>query len=248
MGRYAPVVVGNRSRDRAVGVGVDAARRIRYLVLAASIGASCTSTPPSLPASPGASQAAPVSARPFALSIETPAGGLKPFGSRMGAIDPLAASTQPSDKLYERIGLAAATGTVTVRFVNALPQSITVLDDTTGSDLYHVSSRFGPGHPQGDQGFVQFFFAPLHADGSQQLVLAYGQCQPVCAGASQVLVISMNAEHGVVVEQLRLDLLTNAVAEARADGLWVTQWSGGQVVSTRHFVWEDSSQVFVERS
>ena len=58
----------------------------------------------------------------------------------------------------------------------------------------------------------------------------------------------MNPEHGVVIVQLRLDLLTNAVAEARADGLWVTQWSGGQVVSTRHFVWEDSSQVFVERS
>ena len=71
--------------------------------------------------------------------------------------------------------------------------------------------------------------------------------QRACTGASQVIVVSMNADHHVVIEELRLDSLTNAVAEARADGLWVTQWNAGQVLLTRHFVWEDSAQVFVER-
>jgi len=165
----------------------------------------------------------------------------------MGAVEPLTASLHPSDKTYERVRLAAGAGTVTIRFSNARPQSITVVDDATGSDLYHVSSRFGPGNPHVDQGFVQFFFAPLHADGSEQLVLAYGQCQPACAGASQIFVISMNAEHGVVIEQLRLDSLTNAVAEAREDGLWITEWSGTTLMSTRQFVWVDSGQIFTER-
>jgi hypothetical protein len=148
---------------------------------------------------------------------------------------------------YDHVRLAATAAAVSIRFVNAAPQSITVLDEATGVDLYHVSSEFGPGNPQVDQGFVQFFLAPLHADGSEQLILAYGQCQPACAGAAQIIVISMNAEHHVVIEQLRLDSLSNAVAEARADGLWVTQWKAGQFSSARHFVWQDSSQVFVER-
>ncbi len=166
----------------------------------------------------------------------------------MGAIDPLAASTQPSYTTYDHVRLAATAATVTIRFLNSAPQSITVLDDATGGDLYHVSSQFGPGNPQLDQGFVQVFLAPLHADGSEQLVLAYGQCpQGACAGAAQVIVISMNAEHHVVIEQLQLDSLTNAVVEARDDGLWVTQWNAGQLLLTRHFAWEDSAQVFVER-
>jgi hypothetical protein len=165
----------------------------------------------------------------------------------MGAVDPLAASTQPASVTSDHVRLAATAATVTIRFVNAAPQSITVLDDATGNDLYHVSSQFGPGNPQVDQGFVQVFLAPLHADGSQQLVLAYGHCQAACTGASQVLVISINAEHRVVIEQLRLDSLINAVAEARDDGLWVAEWNAGQVVSTRHFVWRDSAQAFVEQ-
>jgi hypothetical protein len=201
---------------------------------------------PSLPASARASQTAASTSR-TANPTRPSAVGLRPFGSRMGAVDPVAASTQPSDKTYDFVRLAAAAATVSIRFVNAAPQSITVLDAATGSDLYHVSSRFGPGNPQVDQGFVQFFFANLHSDGSEQLVVAYGQCQPVCAGASQVLVISMNAEHGVVIEQLRLDSLTNAVAEARDDGLWVSQWSGDQMRSARHFVWDVSGQELIER-
>jgi hypothetical protein len=166
----------------------------------------------------------------------------------MGAVDPLAASTQPSYTTFDHVRLAATAATVTIRFLNFAPQSITILDDATGSDLYHVSSQFGPGNPQLNQGFVQVFLAPLHADGSQQLVLAYGHCdQGVCPGASEIMVISMNAEHRVVIEQLRLDFLTDAVAEARADGLWITQWNGSNSSSARHFVWEDSSQEFVER-
>ena len=165
----------------------------------------------------------------------------------MGGIDPVAASTQPSNQVYDKVQLAAAAAAVTIRFVNAAPQSITVLDDVTGKDLYHVSSRFGPGNPLVDQGFVQLFLAPLHGDGSTQLVLAYGPCQRACTGASFVIVVSMNADHHVVIEELRLDSLTNAVAEARADGLWVTEWNAGQVSLTRHFVWDDRAQVFAER-
>jgi hypothetical protein len=166
----------------------------------------------------------------------------------MGAVDPFAASTQPQYTTYDHVRLAATAATVTIRFLNFAPQSITVLDDTTGSDLYHVSSQFGPGNPQLNQGFVQVFLAPLHGDGSEQLVLAYGQCQPpACVGASQVIVVSMNAEHHVVIEQLRLDALVNAVAEARGDGLWVTQWNAGQIVLTRHFAWDESAQALVER-
>ncbi len=218
----------------------------RFVVLAAVFGVSCASAPPSLPASPPSSQAA-LTSSPSALPIETPVGGLRPFGARMGAVDPLAASTQSAGVTYAHVRLAATAAYVMVRFVNAVPQSIAVLDEATGSDLYHASSQFGPGNPQVDQGFVQVFLAPLHADGSEQLVLAYGHCQPACAGAAQVIVISMNAEHHVVIEQLRLDALTNAVAEARADGLWVTQWNGSTLSSLRRFVWEDSSQTFVER-
>ena len=57
----------------------------------------------------------------------------------------------------------------------------------------------------------------------------------------------MNAEHGVVIEQLRLDALKSAVAEARDDGLWIAQWSAGRVTTTKHFVWEGATQTFVER-
>ena len=96
----------------------------------------------------------------------------------MGPVDPVAASLMPSEMTYRRVVLAAGAGTVTVRFVNAVPQSVTVLDEATGTDLCHVSSRFGPGNPQLDQGFVRLFFAPLHADGSEQLVLAYGDVSP----------------------------------------------------------------------
>jgi hypothetical protein len=219
----------------------------RLVVLAVVLGVSCTSAPPSLLASPPSSQAA-LTSSPSAFPIETAVGGLRPFGARMGAVDPLAASTQSASVTYAHVRLAATAAYVMIRFVNAVPQSIAVLDEATGSDLYHVSSQFGPGNPQVDQGFVQVFPAPLHADGSEQLVLAYGQCdQGVCPGASEIMVISMNAEHHVVIEQLRLDALTNAVAEARADGLWVTQWNGSTLSSARHFVWEDSSQEFVER-
>lgn len=215
-------------------------------MLAMVLGASCTSAPPSLPASPRPSQAA-VTSSPAALPMETPAGGLRPFSLRMGAIDPLAARIQGSITTFDHVRLAAAAPSVSIRFVNAVPQSITILDDATGADLYHVSSRFGPGNPQVDQGFVQFFLAPLHADGSKQLVLAYGQCEHACLGATQVIVISMNAEHHVVIEQLRLDSLSDAVAEARADGLWVTQWNAGRFSLARHFVWQDSSQELIER-
>jgi hypothetical protein len=195
-------------------------RWMRYLVLAGVIAVHCSSSNPT---------------------------GLNPFASRTGAVDPVAASQKPFETSYKHVELAAGAANVTVRFVNAVPQSVTVLDEATGSDLYHVSSRFGPGNPKLDQGFVQLFLAPLHGDGSDQLVLAYGDCQPACTGASQVLVISMNAEHGVAIEQLKLDSLKSAVVEARGDGLWITQWSGDQLVSTRHFGWDLAAQAFVER-
>ena len=165
----------------------------------------------------------------------------------MGAVDPIAAREKPFETSYKRVGLAAGAASVTVRFVNAVPQSVTVLDEATGSDLYHVSSRFGPGNPELDQGFVQLFLAPLHGDGSDQLVLAYGECKPACTGASQVIVISMNAAHGVAIEQLKVDSLRSAVAEARDDGLWITEWSTDKLLSVRHFVWEPAEQAFVER-
>ena len=250
---HVPAVARNRSRTKDVRVVVRLRGLLGYLALVVCTVTSCTSTPPPLPASSLPSQvaASPVSTlTPPGRSVipATPSGvALRAFDLRMGAVDPLTASLHPSDGTYERVRLAAGAGTVTIRFSNARPQSITVVDDATGSDLYHVSSRFGPGNPQVDQGFVQFFFAPLHADGSEQLVLAYGQCQPACSGAAQILVISMNAEHGVVTEQLRLDSLTNAVAEAREDGLWITEWGANTLLSTRHLVWADSEQIFTER-
>ena len=242
-------VVGNRRRSQPVCMGVDAHLSIRLLLMALCVGSSCTSTPLLSPASPRPLDAAAVeaAASSSASPMASPVVGLRPFESRMGAVDPLAA-TQEQNRSFEHVRLAATAPTVTIRVLNSAPQSITVLDEATGSDLYHVSSQFGPGNPHLDQGFVQVFLASLHDDASQQLVLAYGPCQrPACAGASQVMVISMNAEHGVVIEQLRLDKLVNAIAEARNDGFWVSQWNAGQNVLTRHFAWDNSEQVFVER-
>jgi hypothetical protein len=219
------------------------------LGLAAGLVTGCVAPLPQVQATgTPRTSSSPASSAPSRASIATPNSGpaLRGFPSRMGAVDPLAARALPSDQSFAGVRLAAGAGTVTIQFANRAPQSITVIDDMTGSDLYHVSSRFGPGNPQVDQGFVQVFLAPLHADDSQQLILAYGECQPTCTGASQVLVVSMNAEHHVVTEQLRVDSLTTAVAEARADGLWITEWNGASLASARHYRWVATTQSFAE--
>lgn len=171
----------------------------------------------------------------------------QPFASRAGAVDPLTGAATSSQQTFAHVQLAASAALVTIRFVNAAPQSITILDESSGADLYHVSSMFGPGHPQADEGFVQVFLAPLHNDASEQLILGYGPCRPGCTGASQVLVISMNADHHVVIEQLQLDSLADAVAEVREGSLWVSQWAAGRVTSVREFRWDAVRQELVER-
>jgi hypothetical protein len=165
------------------------------------------------------------------------------FQTRAGAVDPIAASAQASTQDFAHIQLAASATLVTIHFVNAAPQSITVLDEISGEDLYHVASRLGPGNPVLNQGFVQVFLAPLHRDESQQLVLAYGDCEPVCSGASQVLVVSMNSEHRVVIEQLRLTDLKNAVVDVRGGMLWLWQTDS----TLRRFTWDAADQEFVEQ-
>lgn len=180
-------------------------------------------------------------AGPRAAASSAPATPI-PFSERGGAVDPVAAAAKPSEVRFDNIRLAAGATPVSVRFVDGLPQSITVLDEQTGEDLYHVGSRFGPGNPILDQGFLQVFFAALHHDESRQLVLAYGYCQPVCRGASQILVISMNAAHRIVTEQLRLMDLKDAVTDVRDGALWVWQSDG----SLQRFAWDAGRQEFTE--
>ncbi len=182
-----------------------------------------------------------------AVPASSPTSRPSPFALRAGAIDPIAVAVKPSDQTFPQVQLAASAAPVTIRFINGVPQSVTVLDESSGTDLYHVTSGIGPGHPQVDQGFVQVFLAGLHNDGSQQLVLAFGSCRPSCAGASQVLVISMNAEHHVVIEQVRLDGLKDAVTEVRDGSLWVSQWDNGRATSVREFRWDPARQEMVER-
>lgn len=184
-----------------------------------------------------------VTARTAATPSPTP----RAFAARAGAVNPIAAATSATTQDFAHVQLAASAAPVTIHFVNGLPQSISVLDDKSGADLYHVGSRYGPGHPTVDEGFLQVFLAQLHNDTSQQLVLAYGNCSPACTGASQLMVISMNAEHQVVIEQLRLNGLTDAVAEARDGLLLVSQWQAGTIASVRQFKWDVQLQGMAEQ-
>jgi hypothetical protein len=182
-----------------------------------------------------AASTAPPSA---AVSVSAPS-------ARPGAVDPLATSPT-SVQIFEHIRLAANGPLVTVRFTNARPQILSLVDEESDREIYHLTNRFGPGNPQVDQGFTQVFTASLHQDGGTQVVLTYGPCAATCA-ATQVMVLGMNVDHVIVRDELALNGLQNAVAEASSGLLLISEWPAGHLQTVRRFSWDAQTQQFFEQ-
>ncbi len=144
---------------------------------------------------------------------------------------------------HRSIRLVANGPVVTARLTAGLPQRLEIVDEETGEVLYTLASRFGPGHPDPDQRFLQFFVSSLRGDGSEQVVYTYGSCEQRCS-ATTVRVLTMDASHRVVYNMLNLTGLEGAVAAPSSGELLVAQEDPTWTI--RRYVWDPGTLNMVE--